>query len=97
VAIGAGIIDPTDLTWYDADNLIVLAGSRTDPQLWEVPVDSESSAPVVTAPGAQSVTAAGPGNRIVEGLANGRIALTSINGDETTIPGSFGLDPTYPG
>jgi hypothetical protein len=52
---------------------------------------------VVTAPGAQSVTAAGPGNRIVEGLANGRIALTSINGDETTIPGSFGLDPTYPG
>jgi lipoprotein LpqB-like beta-propeller protein/sporulation and spore germination protein len=97
VAIGAGIIDPTDLTWYDADNLIVLAGSRTDPQLWEVPVDSESSASVVTAPGAQSVTAAGPGNRIVEGLANGRIALTSINGDETTIPGDVGLDPTYPG
>jgi hypothetical protein len=97
VAIGAGITDPTDLTWYDADNLIVLAGSPTDPQLWEVPVDSESSSSVVTAPGAESVTAAGPGNPIVEGLANGRMALTSINGDETTIPGNFGLDPTYPG
>jgi Lipoprotein LpqB beta-propeller domain/Sporulation and spore germination len=98
VTIGVGVSDPTDVSWYDANNLIVLSGSPADPQLWEVPVDNQqsSTSTLPTEPGAQSVSAAGPGNPIVEGLEGGRLALIGIGGGEHTINTNVGLDPTYP-
>ena len=51
---------PTQLTWYDADHLIVLSRSQTVPQLWEVPVNGGSSTALLPDPGTQSITAAGP-------------------------------------
>jgi Lipoprotein LpqB beta-propeller domain/Sporulation and spore germination len=91
----AGIADPTDVSWYDADNLTVLSGSPADPQVWEESVDNESWSSIATEPGAESVSAAGPGNPIIEGLAGGKLAL--IGGGEHTIDTNVGLDPTYPG
>jgi Lipoprotein LpqB beta-propeller domain/Sporulation and spore germination len=96
--IGVGVTDPTDVSWYDANNLVVLSGSPADPQLWEVPVDNQqsSTSTLPTEPGAQSVSAAGPGNPIVEGLEGGRLALIGTGGGEHTINTNVGLDPTYP-
>jgi hypothetical protein len=98
VTIGVGVSDPTDVSWYDANNLVVLSGSPADPQLWEVPVDNQlsSTSTLPTEPGAQSVSAAGSGNPIVEGLEGGRLALIGAAGGEHTINTNIGQDPTYP-
>lgn len=97
VPIGTDVSDPTQLTWYDADDLIVLSGSPTAPQLQEVPVNGGSSVQLLTEPGTQSVTAAGPANPVAAGLAGGRLALTtSLNGTWTTQK-RLARSPAYPG
>jgi hypothetical protein len=97
VSIGTDVLDPTQLTWYDANNLIVLSASSTGPLLQEVPVNGGSSIPIVTDPDTLSISAAGPANPLVAGVTRGRLALTSnING--TWGPEeNAGLHPTYPG
>jgi hypothetical protein len=99
VPVGADVSSPTQLTWYDADDLIVLSQSSTGPQLQEVPVNGGSSTPLISEPATQSISAAGPvsSNPMVAGLADGQLALTfSMNG--TWVTGQVaGLSPTYPG
>ena len=97
VSIGTDVRHPTQLTWYDADHLIVLSRSQMVPQLWEVPVNGGSSTALLPEPGTQSITAAGPGNPMAAGLAHGQLALESdLNGTWTTHPGTAG-SPVYPG
>ena len=97
LAIGTSITNPKTVSWYDADDLIVLSGSRTDPQIWEVPVDNEAPTAVATEPGVQSVTAAGDDNPVVQGLAGGTLALPRPGGSEPPLQSNVGLAPTYPG
>jgi hypothetical protein len=96
VAAGDDVSHPVQLTWYDADNLIVLAQSPTGLQLYKVPANGSSSTTLNTIPGTQSISAAGPANPLAAGLA-GQLALTpSLNGTWITQPGP-GLSPTYQG
>jgi Lipoprotein LpqB beta-propeller domain/Sporulation and spore germination len=96
VPIGTSVLNPTQLTWYDANNLIVLTGPPTHPQLYEVPVNGGSSTPLATYGGTQSITAAGPAVPMAAGLADGRLALESnLNGTWTPRAGAAG-SPAYP-
>ncbi|HEY2579719.1 MAG TPA: LpqB family beta-propeller domain-containing protein [Streptosporangiaceae bacterium] len=96
--IGTGVSDAVQLTWYDAENLIVLSQSPTlGPQLDEVPVNGGSSSSLITDIHTSSLSAAGPENQIVAGLSDGKLASTSaLNGNWSTISGA-GSSPTYPG
>jgi hypothetical protein len=96
-SIGAGVSNPLRLTWYDADNLIVLSRLSGAPELQEVPVNGGSPQQLTVDPGTVSISAAGPANRLAAGLANGQVALTpSLNG--SWMPGNgTGFSPTYPG
>jgi hypothetical protein len=97
VSIGTDVRHPTQLTWYDADHLIVLSRSHMAPQLWEVPVNGGSSTALVTDSGTQSITAAGPANPLAAGLAEGHLDLESnLNGTPVLQRGTAG-SPVYPG
>jgi len=94
VPIGTDLHDPTQLTWYDANNLIALSRSKTP--LQEVAVNGGSSSALVPDPGTQSVTAAGPANPVVVGLAHGQMAQeSSLNGTWASRGGAS--SPVYPG
>jgi hypothetical protein len=97
VSIGTDVTDPVQLTWYDADNLIVLSRPPPGPQLQKVAVNGGSSSALNIDLGTQSITAAGPANPMAAGLAHGRLALeSSLNGTWTPHAGVF-LSPAYPG
>ena len=99
VVIGSGVTDPTKLTWYDADNLIVLSGSKLGLQLQEVPVNGNPPSPVRPYPGARTLTisGAGPGRPLLAGLPGGRLGIAAnINGAWGTVKDT-GPDPVYPG
>lgn len=97
VSVGTDVRHPTQLTWYDADHLIVLSRSQAAPQLWEVPVNGGVSTALVTDSGTQSVTSAGPANPLAAGLAHGQLALEShLNGTWVLQRGIAG-SPVYPG
>ncbi len=95
VPIGSEITDPAALSWYDPDNLIVLAKPGTaDASLNLVPVNGGQSTPVTPEQRIVSVTTAG--TQIVAGLRNGRVVTF------TGAPGGWGpllagRDPAYPG
>lgn len=98
VSIGADVSDPTQLTWYDPDNLIVVSRPPSGPALEEVPVNGGHSTPLVSDGGTQSISAAGPVsvNPLVAALPGGKLALTyTINGTWIARTGA-GLYPTYP-
>jgi hypothetical protein len=64
VAVGPTLDDPSAISWLDADDLVVLAGS----ELYSVPVNGGAPDPITPAPGgALSVTAAGPGHIALSG------------------------------
>jgi spore germination protein GerM len=97
VTIGTNVPHPRKLTWYDANDLIVLSGPPTRPILYEVPVNGSSSDPLATYQGTQSITAAGPAVPMAAGLAHGQLALESnLNGAWTLHTGVAG-SPAYPG
>jgi hypothetical protein len=97
VVVGDDVPSPTQLTWYDADNLIALSHSPAGQQLREVPVNGGSSTTLVTDPGTQSISAAGPANPLAAGLSDGQLALTSrLDGTWMTGKGTAS-SPAYPG
>jgi hypothetical protein len=97
VPIGSGVPAPMDMTWYNADNLIVLSRSQSGSQLWEIPVNGGAAVPINTYPGTLSISAAGPANPLLAGLPNGQLAMAAnVNGSWTTVT-AVGQDPTYPG
>jgi Lipoprotein LpqB beta-propeller domain/Sporulation and spore germination len=98
VQVGPDVAQPDTLTWYDADDLIVLAGSSTKATLSEVPVDGQNSVSSQPAPaGANAITAAGGMNALVAGLSDHQLAVsTGLEGpwQPLAVPGQ---NPAYPG
>jgi Lipoprotein LpqB beta-propeller domain/Sporulation and spore germination len=98
LTLGSSIADPTALTWYGQDNLIVLAGNPG--QLYEVPLNGKQPTSIqVTGGNPVSVSATGPENStadIAVGLSNGTVMVSSNqSGFETTK--AVGWVPVYPG
>jgi spore germination protein GerM len=95
VPIGPGITDPAALSWYDPDDLIVLASPGTaSSRLERVPVNGGQ--PIVITPEQRIVSLATAGTQIVAGLRSGRMVTFTGN------PGGWGpllpgRDPAYPG
>jgi spore germination protein GerM len=95
VPIGSGITDPAALSWYDPDNLIVLAQPGTEgATLDRVPVNGGQFTPIAPEKGIVSLATAG--THIVAGLRGGRMVTF------TGSPGGWGpllpgRDPAYPG
>jgi len=98
VQVGPNLGHPDALTWYDADNLIVLTGSTSSEELAEVPVDGQDPSNAQQAPpGAISVTADGDQNALVVGLDNNHLAVsTGLEGPWQTLSVQ-GENPAYPG
>jgi hypothetical protein len=99
VIIGAGIPEPDAVTWYGADDVIVLAGSPSTAQLDEVPLNGGQPT-MITTPGApESVTATSPEGSapdIAIGLPGDRILVsTDLGAFQPTR--AFGQAPAYPG
>jgi len=99
VQLGPNLAHPDALTWYDADDLVVLDGTSSAKELYEVPLDGQqANGPYgVLPPGAVSITADSGENALVAGLSNGQMAISaSLYGPWQTLAGS-GQDPAYPG
>jgi hypothetical protein len=71
--LGPSLPALTALTWFGEDHLLVVTGSGSGSQLWEVPVNGGSPTSLVKTPGIVTVTAAGPGNPYYVGLAGNRL------------------------
>jgi hypothetical protein len=99
VAIGSGITDPESLSWYDANDVIVLDGNSGG-QLWEVPLNGGAPSAIASQGSIVSVTAtnpSGPTTNIAVGLANGQIMVSSKLGAAFEITRATGQAPVYPG
>jgi WD40 repeat protein len=72
--IGADLTQPSALSWYDADHLLVVNQASYGPQLEEVPVDGDRSSYQGIEPEMASIAAAGPNNGLFVGLRTGRLA-----------------------
>ena len=94
--VGADLVAPSALSWYDADHLVVVNQATADPQLAEVPVDGDRSSYQGIEPGMASVAAAGPGNRLIATLRTGNLA-TSVGLGELWNHLLPGRAATYPG
>jgi hypothetical protein len=100
VAIGSGITDPESLSWYDANNVIVLDASSSGSQLYEVPLNGGPLIFIQSQPNIMSVTAtnpSGPTANIAVGLVGGQIMVSSKLGAAFVITHAIGQAPVYPG
>jgi len=99
VLLDAGLPEPDAVTWYGADDVIVLAGSGSTAQLVEVPLNGGQPT-VITTPGVpESVTATSPEGSapvIAIGLPGDKIMLSTDLGafQPTRVAGQA---PAYPG
>jgi hypothetical protein len=97
VQLGPNITDPIALTWYDADDLLVLDATSTGIKLWDVPVDGQ---PATESPGvlphAISITANSTQNALVVGLSDNRMEVSaSLEGPWQSLGGD-GQNPAFP-
>jgi Lipoprotein LpqB beta-propeller domain/Sporulation and spore germination len=92
-AIGAGI-QPEAVSWYGPDDVIVLARSKSGPQLDEVPLNGGAPTPIRLDPGTISITA--DGLALAAGLADGTIAVEA-SPDATWTHAAVGTAPAYAG
>jgi hypothetical protein len=97
VHLGPDLIKPQDLTWYDTDDLIVLAKNGA-PTLSEVPVDGQESLATWPAPlGANSITANGTMNALAAGLSDGHLVVSTGFEGPWQVLSVLGQNPAYPG
>ena len=94
--LGADLTQPSALTWYDADHLLVVNQASYGPQLEEVPVDGDRSSYQGIEPEMASIAAAGPHNGLFVGLRTGHLAR-SVGLGELWSPFAEGSAATYPG
>ena len=101
VTIGSGITDPESLSWYDANNVIVLDGSSSGGQLYEVPLNGGAPRALGASEGnIVSVTATNPSGAtpsLAVGLANEQIMVSSILGGAFQNTHATGQAPAFPG
>jgi hypothetical protein len=99
VLLGAGLSDPDAVTWYGADDVIVLAGTSSNAQLDEVPLNGGQPTEITTPGPPESVTAtspAGSASVIAVGVPGDRILVSTDLGafQPARVPGQA---PAYPG
>jgi hypothetical protein len=94
--VGADLTEPSALTWYDADHLLVVNLGSSGPQLEEVPVDGDRSSSQSIEPGMVSIAAAGPDNGLFVGLQTRHLAR-SVGLGELWSQFAEGSAVTYPG
>jgi hypothetical protein len=102
VTIGSAIPDPEALSWYGTDDVIVLSGSSSGPQLYEVPLNGGQPIPIATPDGDPgSVTATNPDDsagEIALGMSDGKIMIAAdLGAFEPVRAVAAGLAPAYPG
>jgi len=99
VPIGASIPDPVALSWYGADDLVVLAGNTSSAALEEVPLNGGQPTTITTQGDVVSMAATSPGSStpgIAIGLSDGHIMVsTNLGAFEPTR--AVGRAPVYPG
>jgi Lipoprotein LpqB beta-propeller domain/Sporulation and spore germination len=96
VQIGADLLAPSALSWYDADHLVVVNQATADPQLEEVPVDGDRSSYQGIQPDMASIAAAGPKNPLFATLQTGNLTR-SVGLGELWTQVLAGRAATYPG
>ena len=96
VQLGPNVTNPIALTWYDADDLLVLAGRGNQTSLWEVPVDGQPGARLPgVLPGAISITANSANNALVVGLTSNRMEVSASLEGPWQLLGSNGQNPAF--
>ena len=96
VQLGPNIPNPIALTWYDADDLLVLDGAGDQTSLWEVPVDGQPATKLPgVLPGAISITANSARNALVVGMTQNRMEVSAgLEGPWQPL-GSGGQNPAF--
>jgi Lipoprotein LpqB beta-propeller domain/Sporulation and spore germination len=96
VQLGPNIPNPIALTWYDADDLLVLDGAGDQTSLWEVPVDGQPAAKLPgVLPGAISITANSARNALVVGMTRNRMEVSAALEGPWQPLGSGGQNPAF--
>jgi len=96
VQLGPNVTHPIALTWYDADDLLVLDGTGDQTSLWEVPVDGQPATKLSgVPPGAISITANSTRNALVVGTAHNQMEVSAgLEGPWQPL-GSSGQNPAF--
>ena len=96
VQLGPNVTNPIALTWYDADDLLVLDGAGDQTSLWEVPVDGQPATKLPgVLPGAISITANSARNALVVGMTQNRMEVSAgLEGPWQPL-GSGGQNPAF--
>jgi Lipoprotein LpqB beta-propeller domain/Sporulation and spore germination len=98
VPLGPDITDPVALTWYDADDLMVLDRGVAGNVLEEVPVDGQKATTLSVPSDAVSITADNTANVLVVGLSTGELEFSAgLDGAWQAISSGVGQNPAYPG
>jgi hypothetical protein len=99
VTIGPGITDPDAVSWYDANNVMVLSGLPSSSQLEEVPLNGGQPIAIASDGNIVSLTATSPGGsgpNLAIGLTSGQIMVSAnLGAFENTR--ATGQAPVYPG
>jgi hypothetical protein len=102
VQLGPNVPSPVALTWYDADDLLVLGGAGSQTSLWEVPVDGQPATKLPgELPGAISITAnnaqsgGSAQNVLVAGLTNNGLVVSAGLAGPWQPLGSGGQNPVF--
>jgi hypothetical protein len=93
VAIGTDVTDPSSLSWYDADHVLLL-GQAHGALLYDVPLTGGASVPILTPPGTVSITT--EGSDLVVGTSRDQILIASGLVPSWRQVGQ-GRAPAYPG
>jgi Lipoprotein LpqB beta-propeller domain/Sporulation and spore germination len=98
VPLAPNLTNPVALTWYDADDLIVLEAAKGGNTLWQVPVDGQQATPLpVTPQGVISITADSAANYLVAGLTGDKLEVSAgLDGQWQQLTAN-GQNPVYPG
>ena len=96
VQLGPNLTNPTALTWYDADDLLVLDGVGDQTSLWKVPVDGQPATPLPgVLPGAISITANSARNALVVGMTQNRMEVSAGLAGPWQPLGNGGQSPAF--
>jgi len=96
VQLAPNVPNPVALTWYNADNLLVLDGTGSQTSLWEVPVDGQPATKLPgVLPGAISITANTAQNVLVAGLTDNRMEVSAAPQGPWQLLGGGGQNPAF--
>jgi WD40 repeat protein len=96
VQLGPNLTNPIALTWYDADDLLVLNGAGDQTSLWKVPVDGQPATPLPgVLPGAISITANSARNALVVGMTQNRMEVSAGLSGPWQLLGTGGQSPAF--